>query len=225
MEILKKLRNFSNFSQEELAKNLSLDKDTIAMYEIGKVSPSFKSLIKIINFYNISLDFLLLEENCLYPRNLKLLNLARKLDDTTFLQERNHIEITAKSLLNNNKDNNIVIKQDNTIDIQLYNDNFNLNLKNIRKYRNIKQIEMTNLINVPKSTLSMYEFSNYPPKDKLVNISEILNISIHALSTGEKLFFDFQDRLFGKTMLLADRFLSLDDQKFIIKLMENIINS
>ena len=45
---------------------------------------------------------------------------------------------------------------------------------------------------------------------------------MHALVTGQKLNFQFTDGHFGKTMLLADRLLPLEKQKYLIELMEGI---
>ena len=98
------------------------------------------------------------------------------------------------------------------------------NLKNIRNHKKLSQENLGNLINISRTLLSKYELKNYPPIERLIKLSKILNISIHALATGEKLFFDFQDRPFGRIILLADHFLSLEDHKILIKLMENIIN-
>lgn len=57
----------------------------------------------------------------------------------------------------------------------------------------------------------------------MIKLSKFFDVSIHAMVTGEKLRFDFQDGHFGRTIVLADQLLSLDDHKILIKLMENII--
>ena len=81
---------------------------------------------------------------------------------------------------------------------------------------------MAKNLKITPALLGMYENRNYPPIAKMIDISKMLNSSIHVIATGKKLFFDFQDRHFGKTMLLADRYLSLEEQKVIILLMETM---
>lgn len=220
MKKLKELKKFYNFTQETLAKKLSMDKNTISFYESGKALPSFKSLKKIVFFFDISFDFFLLGEGSLYPRNLKLIRLAKELDHLQ-AQDRTHIEVTAESFLKNKKNDTSKIKLDD-IDISLSND-FHSNLKKIRNIKNIQQIDLAKALQLSRSSISMYEFSNFPTPDKLIKIAKIFNVSIHALATGKKLNFTFKDGHFGDTMLLADHYLPLEDHKVLIRLMENII--
>ncbi|MCK4795947.1 MAG: helix-turn-helix transcriptional regulator [Spirochaetes bacterium] len=222
MKILKNLRNYFNITQDELSKKLDLETNTITLYEAEKLTPSFKISNKIIKLYEISYDYLILDNKCLFPKNLKLLRLAKKLDNLFESEARNTIESNAKSFIGKKINQNISLKSD-SIEIELKND-FHSNLKNIRNHKKLSQENLGNLINISRTLLSKYELKNYPPIERLIKLSKILNISIHALATGEKLFFDFQDRPFGRIILLADHFLSLEDHKILIKLMENIIN-
>lgn len=222
MENLKKLRIFFNLTQDDLAKKLNLEKQTVVQYESGRNTPLFKYLIKMPDIFKISLDFLILNDACCYPRNLTLLKLSNKLDNFYQSQERSHIEITAKSLLDKMNNEDLILKQD-LIEIELSND-FHSNLKKIRSFKNITQVDLANSIGISRGLLAMYESKVYPPIDKLIKFSEALNISIHALTTGEKLFFDFQDKHFAKTMFLSDKILSLEDQQFLIKLIQKILD-
>ena len=224
MKNLSVLRNFFNLSQSELGNKLLLEKDTIARYEVGKLKPSFKTLKNFVAFYEISFDFLLLNIDCTYPKNLKLLRLAKKLDELYKSESRNTIESSAKSLLGDNFNSNILIKNDDLITIDIT-DSFHLNLKKLRNFKNINQVELAEKLNISRSGYSQYEVKNYPPIEKLIKLSEFLNISIHALATGEKLSFNFTDGYFGKTMFLADQLLTLEQQKILITLMEAIIKN
>jgi len=58
-DILKKLRNEYNLTQEELANKLSISKGTIGMYEINKRFPDKDPLNAIADFFKVSTDFLL----------------------------------------------------------------------------------------------------------------------------------------------------------------------
>ena len=220
MKNFKNLRIFFKFTQEELAKKLELEQQsTIALYESNNY-PSFKILKKMTEIYNLSFDYIILNNECHYLRNLKLLKLAKKLDISFQSQARSHIETTAESFLK--QKSKIDLKLD-SIDIKLTND-FHANLKKIRKIKNLKQGEIATLLNIGRTAVTLYEKNIYPAIEKLIKLSKVLNVSMHALATGEKLFFDFQDRPFGKTMLLADQLLPLEQHKILIILMENIIN-
>ena len=221
---LKNLRKAHELTIEQLSMFININTETIINYERKKnIIPPLHNLIKISNFYLISLDFLLLWDNTNYVKTIKLINLAKKLDDYYQPQERTHIEVTAKSFLSQ-KDNifpDIITKQDN-INIDLTN-SINKNIELLKEKKDVSQKKIADFLNVNQSQVSHYQNKSIPPVDKLIKLSEYFNISIHALATGEKLYFDFQDRHFGKTMLLADRFLSLEHQQFLIELMENIV--
>jgi transcriptional regulator with XRE-family HTH domain len=219
MENLKEIRNFFNLTQDELAKKLMIkDQALIAQYE-SKATPSMKVLKKISEVFNLSIDFIALSTNCNYARNLKLLTLAQRFDVSAPSQSRGHVETTAEIFL---KEKNITeIKQD-SFEEDLT-DNFHKNLKILRSRKDKSQEELASLLKVGRTTISSYERNIFPPLDNLIKLSECLDASMHALVTGQKLTFQFNDGPFGKTMLLADRLLPLEKQKYLIELMEDIV--
>lgn len=56
---IKILREELGLKQEELAKQLSVSPSTIGMYEINKREPNNELIIKLANFFNVSIDYLL----------------------------------------------------------------------------------------------------------------------------------------------------------------------
>ena len=60
------LRNFKNWSQVQLAKKLSVSKQTISNWENNNIQPSVEMLVKIARTFNVSTDFLLGEDNHTY---------------------------------------------------------------------------------------------------------------------------------------------------------------
>lgn len=56
---LKKLRKERNLLQSDIAKALNIPPSTYGGYELGAANPSIETLIKLANFYNVSLDYLL----------------------------------------------------------------------------------------------------------------------------------------------------------------------
>ena len=55
---LKELRQQLNKTQEEIAKDLQLQKQTYQNYELGKRQPDIETLKKIADYFDVSLDFL-----------------------------------------------------------------------------------------------------------------------------------------------------------------------
>ena len=56
---LRELRLERNMSQQRLAMELSMTQNTISRYEIGEREPGIKDLIRIADYFNVSLDYLL----------------------------------------------------------------------------------------------------------------------------------------------------------------------
>ena len=56
---LKQIRNSKNLLQTKVAMDLNITQETISSYETGRVYPSSDMLIKLANYYNTSIDYLL----------------------------------------------------------------------------------------------------------------------------------------------------------------------
>ena len=61
-ERLKELRENKKISQAKLAKILDVAASTVSMWEAGNRNPDYFMLNKIAHFFNVSIDYLLLEE-------------------------------------------------------------------------------------------------------------------------------------------------------------------
>lgn len=57
-DILIKERKNRNLSQQELADIIKISRGAYAKYETGKNIPPLDIIIRIANFYNVSLDYL-----------------------------------------------------------------------------------------------------------------------------------------------------------------------
>ncbi len=53
---LKELRKSFGLTQEELATNINISRVNYTRYENGKVRPDYETIIKIADYYDISLD-------------------------------------------------------------------------------------------------------------------------------------------------------------------------
>ena len=60
---LKEIRKFKKISQLKLAMDLNMNQNTISRYETGEREPGIKELIKIADYFNVSVDYLLERTN------------------------------------------------------------------------------------------------------------------------------------------------------------------
>lgn len=57
-ERLKELRKEKQLTQQELAEILGVKRNTYSDWENGKSEPNYKKLVKIADFFGVSLDWL-----------------------------------------------------------------------------------------------------------------------------------------------------------------------
>ena len=67
---LKELRKRENITQVQFAKIFDISAGTIAMWETGKREPSIDMLVKIANYFDVSVDYLLGKTNKKTPADL-----------------------------------------------------------------------------------------------------------------------------------------------------------
>lgn len=83
---LQELRHMKNICQKEFAGYLHVSISTISNYENNIHEPDIPTLIKIADFYNVSVDYLLNRTDCLYPLSI--------------LEEKITDDYTCSSILN-----------------------------------------------------------------------------------------------------------------------------
>ena len=66
---LKQIRNSKKLLQTKVAMDLNITQETITSYETGRVFPSSDMLIKLANYYNTSIDYLLCRTKYNMPIN------------------------------------------------------------------------------------------------------------------------------------------------------------
>lgn len=66
---LKQICNSKNLLQTKVAMDLNITQETISSYETGRVFPSSDMLIKLANYYNTSIDYLLCRTKYNMPIN------------------------------------------------------------------------------------------------------------------------------------------------------------
>ena len=137
---LKFLREIRKISQQQMADDLKVNRQTIAQYEIGKIKPTFDSLINIRNYFNVNLDDLIFkdlekdkktnnnEKNYFYS-NVKYLIEKNYISIYSFVKKHNEFkQNTLQDYLKRNNDSTIYPKLDN---ILMLAEVFNLSLDDL----------------------------------------------------------------------------------------------
>lgn len=57
-DILKELRESKKITQKEVAKAIKVNERTYCNYETGRTEPDIKTLIRLADYYNVSMDIL-----------------------------------------------------------------------------------------------------------------------------------------------------------------------
>ena len=221
MKIIRKLREIYNLSRNDLTESLNITIDAIDKYENGKKNPYFPVLVKIADFFQVSIDFLVNTEDTKSPRNLKLINLASEIDKRELNNIIIHISEIIKSFIKH--DEKIIVQIDN-FDIDLT-DDFHKNLRIFRQYKDYSYEAYGKKINMKSGLIRSYEINRYPPAPKLVILANGLYISVHSLCTGEKLSWIFKNNDFFNLILKADHFCNLDEHRMLIYIMTKMLEN
>lgn len=75
MKMLRILRKNKGLSMKELGEIIGVAESTISQYETGKREPDFETLLKLGEFFNVSVDYLLRGDT---PQNEKKPTLTKK---------------------------------------------------------------------------------------------------------------------------------------------------
>ncbi|GGG18758.1 hypothetical protein GCM10007425_11560 [Lysinibacillus alkalisoli] len=70
-DILKQLRTAQGLSQQQLTDQLMINRSTYARYETSSTQPDFETLVKLADFFNVSIDYLLGRDTKPYPSKEK----------------------------------------------------------------------------------------------------------------------------------------------------------
>jgi transcriptional regulator with XRE-family HTH domain len=220
---LKNFRKYKEISLDGLAKQLNINFETIKNYEWENNFPPIDTLIKLSDFFEVSVDFLLLWNTTFYPHNIKFLSLAKKIDSMDQVN-RFQIENTANALLKSKQDidKNGLKKDDIDVDLT---DSINQNIRIVREKKGLSQRALAKTLEVNQSLIAHYENKTSPSIEKLLKLSNFFNVSVHAIVTGKKLDFSFHNKNLGEVMLLADQLATLEEIKMLVYLMETIIKN
>lgn len=78
---LKKLRNNAGLSQQELADQLNINRETYARYETSSSEADYDTLQRLADYFSVSIDFLLRGDKILKNRNNTLMIMNEELKE------------------------------------------------------------------------------------------------------------------------------------------------
>ena len=94
-EILKKLSKEKEITQSDLARHLGLGRQAVSLYYLGKTNPELSTLIKIAEYFEVSLDYLVTGERP--EHNQERMNL--KLPEKALENLKNKKDSAARGVL------------------------------------------------------------------------------------------------------------------------------
>lgn len=105
---MRQLRIERNINQEELGKILNISASSIGMYEIDKREPNDETKIKIADFFNVSIDYLLGRSDIKNPEqeiNSEQLKIGIYTNDYRHItqEQKDKIKEYAEFILRNNR--------------------------------------------------------------------------------------------------------------------------
>lgn len=206
----------------EIYNNTKIKKDTLNNYEFTSVLPSYKNILKLSNYFGLSIDFLLLNSNNKFINFFELFSLAEKSNKLPSTW-RNHIEESISPYINQ-KDNDV--SSFDSVDKYSFTKSIHENIKIIRKVNNISQSELAKVLNLKsRVSIALYEKKSNPPYEILLKLSKKYNISVHYLLTGVPLHFSIEDNLLLKNLLIFDKTASLEEFKVITPPIKKILEN
>lgn len=87
MNTIKELRKSKNLTQMELAKIIGIDQTAVSKWELNKALPDMGTAIKLSEYFDVSLDYLLGKSIFFYPDSVKQSSALSLSDDERQLLE------------------------------------------------------------------------------------------------------------------------------------------
>ena len=94
---LKELRSEKNVTQDHMANLLNIKRQTYSAYERGVSLPDVNTLIKLANFFGVSVDTLLEMDTAISEKEKLILNSAKNLSDEDIKKLIDYAELLNKA--------------------------------------------------------------------------------------------------------------------------------
>lgn len=192
MNIYKKLRKEKGLTQTELAEKFGISQTTPSKREKGLAIPEPQMLKKLSEFYGVSIDYLLgNNETTTIGKRIKELRIQYGYTQSELAEmlnvEKSNISKWESGVYEPSKDLIIKIGEifNVSVDYLLKNNNFSKpinNLRTLRKQKGFTLKEVANKLNLAESTISLYETGNREPDHlTLCALADLYEVSVDEL--------------------------------------------
>lgn len=165
-EKLKALRIENNISQKELANNIDISQQSIALYENNKRNPSYKILGKICRFFKVSLEYFFDEPE------LSKSNLYRLIGATySFADEIMYCDNIDENIFFNELQSYLITLNDYLLEID------NSKIISLRKRLKLEQTDIELLCNY------FSKLNDLGQKEALIRLQELSELEKYTEST------------------------------------------
>lgn len=217
------LKNSLNLNLTKIHQKTGIKKTVLENYKFSSSLPSYENIIKIAEFFNVSIDFLLLNSNNNFINYCNLFSLAEKTNELHSMQ-RNHIEDSITQFIDKKEETiSSIFDDENKFKFE---NSIHKNIQILRDTEKISQTELAKILNL-KSRVSISNIERGEtkiPYDLLHIISKKYSISIHYLITGIPLQYNIKEIFLKENLVIFDKTASLQDIQTIVHLMEKIVS-
>jgi transcriptional regulator with XRE-family HTH domain len=153
---LRTLRVDQGLQSRDIANLLEIAKSTYSGYENGKSKPDYETLIKLANYYSVSIDFLLGNTEVKAPSGICLVPAT---GNVTKEVEKRHDEQIVGSM-----------------------DMFANRLRKLRNEEILTQRELAELMNLSGATIAMYKTGKRSPdRETIIRLAKMFQVSVDYL--------------------------------------------
>jgi transcriptional regulator with XRE-family HTH domain len=192
MKRLAELRNLAGVAQQDIAEYLGVARGTYSRYETGEREPDVDTIIRLADYFNVSIDYLL-------ERRVASVEISNVLFNKPVLKENSALDDELTNI-NNDAANRLL---------------------QLRSERGLTQKEFAKKIKMTQSTIADWENGLMDiDNDSLTKLAGFFKVSVEYLRGGQETPKDFSKSLFNKPVLkqisrTAEGFLSIEKQSLI----------
>lgn len=222
-------KNFKHLKEQNKLEPLTIEKETgisrvtLKNYEFYSDLPNYENIKKLSNFFQVTIDFLLLNSKNSFINNYNLFFLAEKTNNLPSMQ-RNHIEDTVAQFINIKS--KVKTKFDDKKTYQ-FEPSINKNIKIIRDFHKVSQSALAKTLNLKSgnSISNIERGAAKVPYDLLYILSKKYSVSIHYLITGMPLVFEIKESFLLESLIKFDKTAKPQDIQTVTNLMQRIFEN
>lgn len=197
-ERIAELRKGSGMTQEELAEKLNISQKSISKYELGDRKPQYKVLVRMAEYFGVTVDYLLGSEDLGRASITDCGSIIKELrKEAGMTQEelgeklgviKQTVSSWEKGISEVSNDTLITLSRlfgvttDYLLGVDGGEKNMKNRLKELREENGMKQSELGKLLNVQDAAISKYESGDIPlTGEKIIQLAEYFGVTTDYL--------------------------------------------